>query len=527
MHVMDLRETADGPLVSVILTASAGRGDPTQALESVLAQSCRDLEIIVISDGRCDLAELPHLRRPPVRLLPWRRRLGRAAALNEAVARARGRYLCYLGDQDVYYAHHVQTLTDALESADHCQAAYSDVYTTIFRPTADGRREVLGKVLGGARDFDRFHLLGHDYIPPTGLMHRRDLLTKTGGFNDRLGPLADWDMHRRLAFFTDFLHVSGITAERYVPQVSGAGEAAWPGGGVQDAGKRLFEVLSARPPKPWRNMPDLSIVFAPEGAGPRAVAAIDEIRRRTFVPYRLYLALTDAEASLLGDRSAGAVHVPVQAGWPWDARVDKAIRHCEGDCIAILPEAASPAAEAIEAACHVLAHHAGREEAVRLGSASNGAFGAVFRRRQILRARQNRPALSIRRSVEAEGIVLRPAAGDELPLAFDLRLQQARAAETEGSFLQAARIYESTGRKHGNALWMAEAVARALYRHGKRDDQALAACRRVNQHRPTVSSLLLEARLLRRNHQIDRACGLLERARDILDWTADRKGQPC
>ncbi|MGB2819338.1 MAG: glycosyltransferase, partial [Phycisphaerae bacterium] len=266
---MALRETADRPLVSVILTASAGRGDPSGALRSVLAQDFPELEIIVISDGRADLGDLPAVSRPPVRLIPWPSRLARAAALNEAIRHARGRYVCYLSDRDVYYPHHVRTLAEALEADDHCRAAYSDVYTTIFRPTADGRREVLGKVLLGARDFDRSYLLGHDHIPPPGLMHHRDLLTKTGPFNERLGALADWDMHRKLAFFTDFLHVCGITAETCIPQAPG-GEAYSARPETEDRRKGVCEVLSARPPKPWPRMPDLSIVFAPEGASARA-----------------------------------------------------------------------------------------------------------------------------------------------------------------------------------------------------------------------------------------------------------------
>lgn len=513
------RAMSRSPRVSVILTASIGRGDPARALRSVLAQTCRDLEVIVVGDGRCDLAGLPAAGRPNVRLLPPCRR-DRAGALNEAAACAKGRYLCCLGDQDVLYPHHAQTLAEALEADADCQVAYSDVYTTVFRPAAHGGREVLGKVLVGARDFDRFYLLGHDHIPPVGLMLRRDLLARAGGLREGLGALVDWDLQRRLAFFTDFLHVPAITAERTVPE--------GPAGPETDRfAEQLAAVLSARPPKPWPRMADLSIVFAPSGPNARALAALDEIRRRTRVPYELLLALTDADAEGLDDRSAGTVHVAVGPGWPWDARVDKAIRHCQGDCIAILPEEAAPPADAIEGASHALVHHAGPDEAIRLDAPSCGAFGAVFRTRQLLRARRDHPALGIRRSAEAEGLLLRSAGPDELPLAFDVRVQQARAAEEEGNFLQAARSYEAAGERHGNALWMAEAAAAALCRHGERDEQALAACRRVNEQRPTVASLLLEATILRRNHHVDGASALLERARDALDWTADREPAPC
>ena len=509
---MRLGEASQGPPVSVVLTVGPGQGDARAALRSVLGQTRGDLEVIVAGDYDEALIGLPESRDSRVRLLRPRPGRPRGAVLTEALGYAGGRYVCYLRAADVYYPDHVRMLVEALDTGRDCGAAYSDVYTTVFRPGPGGRRVVLGKVLRGRRDFSRFYLLGCDYIRPTGLIHRRDLLARTGPPNDSLDALADWDLHRRLAFFTDFLHVSQVTAEQYAPQKTAEdADSAEPDGPEQAPHRELSAVLSARPAKPWPKMPDLAIVLAPERSDARMLAAIDELRRRTAVPHRLHVAAASGEELAPGER------VPVGSGWPWDARVDKALRACSADCIALPGPGLPPSAEAVERAMFVLIHHAGDGEAVRLGQSAGG-YGGVFRAEQLLDARRRHPALSVRRSLEAERIVLTPALPEQSLLAFDADLRLGAAAEAEGNFLQAADFYRQAGRK-GNSLWMAEAAVGALHRHGQHDGRALDACRQINAESPTVASLLLEARLLREDHQLDRACRRLEQAREILDWT--------
>ena len=135
--------------------------------------------------------------------------------------------------------------------------------------------------------------------------------------------------------------------------------------------------------------------------------------------------------------------------------------------------------------------------------------------------------MPIRPSAEAEGVTVRPPAAGELPFAFDEAMKQAMAAEAEGSLLDAAGIYDALRRNGPNRLWAAEAAAAALYHDPARTRQALETCGRINRRQPTVSTLLLEARLCRRNHRVEEAAKLLERARGILDWTMEGKPTPC
>jgi glycosyltransferase involved in cell wall biosynthesis len=525
-------EIQDGPLVSVVVAASRHGGNLAAALRSAVDQSYRRLQIIVANDGGEDARPLVgSLGDARILLRQWPAARGAAATLNEALRHAEGRYVCYLGAEDVYYRHHVQTLVEALERPGGCQAAHGELYHAAFRTTPEGRREVLAKVVLGARDFDRLYLLHCNYVPLTALMHRRDLLGRTGPFDEALDVLLDWDMNRRLAFFTDFLHVPRITGEIWAAEPAEVDEPPAPPHDAKDAGDDNFDeqfvrIRTRRPPKPWPKMHDLAVIFAPPQADVDVAATIAELWKWTYVPYRLYLALPPAEARRLGDNVPNLVHVPVEPGWPWDARVDAALAICEGDCIAVLP-AGGVHAVGVEAALHALTCGAAAGEALRLPADRPGAWGAVFRREELLRARRRHPALPVRRSVEAEGIAVRGAERGEMPFAFDRALRSARAAEADGAFLRAARLYEAIGREHGNLLWMKEAAARALYHDEKHDERALEACRQVNTRRPTVAGLLLEARLCRRNNQVRRAACLLEQAREALDGAAGRKEASC
>jgi hypothetical protein len=224
------------------------------------------------------------------------------------------------------------------------------------------------------------------------------------------------------------------------------------------------------------------------------------------------------------------LHVPVTSTCPWDARVDLALQRCQGDCVAILPQRGWPAAARVAQALYALTRHAGRDEAILLKPPRPASWGAVFRTDELRRARSRRPAATIRRSAEADGIALRSPAPAELPFALDQAARAAFAHQFDGNFAQAADVYLGLAGAGSEPLWFSQAAAEALFHEPDRSGEALAACRAVNARRPTVESLLLEARLCRRNRHSDQAAALLERARDLLDWptdTTDRKGTPC
>jgi glycosyltransferase involved in cell wall biosynthesis len=97
---------ATAPLVTVLLAVANGERYLQHALQSVLAQSVVDLELVVVDDGSTD--GTPHLleavRDPRLRVLRHEERRGLAASLNRGLDEARGRYLARLDADDVALA---------------------------------------------------------------------------------------------------------------------------------------------------------------------------------------------------------------------------------------------------------------------------------------------------------------------------------------------------------------------------------------------------------------------------------------
>jgi hypothetical protein len=82
------------PLVSVVLSVRNGAADLPRAVESILAQTFSDFELIAIDNGSIDgtAAVLNGLADPRVRVV-HQDGMGLAGALNRGIALARGRYI--------------------------------------------------------------------------------------------------------------------------------------------------------------------------------------------------------------------------------------------------------------------------------------------------------------------------------------------------------------------------------------------------------------------------------------------------
>jgi glycosyltransferase involved in cell wall biosynthesis len=91
------------PLVSVLVAVANGERFLRHAVQSVLRQSVRDLELLVVDDGSTDAtpAILGAIADPRLRVLRHEDRRGLAASLNVGLDAARGRYLARMDADDV------------------------------------------------------------------------------------------------------------------------------------------------------------------------------------------------------------------------------------------------------------------------------------------------------------------------------------------------------------------------------------------------------------------------------------------
>jgi glycosyltransferase involved in cell wall biosynthesis len=119
-----------GPRVSVVMPTYGHARFIARAIASLQAQRLADWELLIIDDASPDdtpAVVAPFLADARIRYERLARNVGLGAALNVALARARGSLIAYLPSDDVYYAEHLDSLADALARDEAAVLAYSGV----------------------------------------------------------------------------------------------------------------------------------------------------------------------------------------------------------------------------------------------------------------------------------------------------------------------------------------------------------------------------------------------------------------
>ena len=193
------------PAVSVVIPTHDRWPLLGEAIESVLTQSYRRFELIVIDDGSTDdtgrkLAEFGSR----LRLIRQPRR-GVSAARNRGVATARGRYLAFLDSDDLWFPEKLKVQTAFMEEYPEIQICQTDEIWM-----RRGLR-VNPKVKHQKPSGDIFRRsLELCLVSPSAVMMTRALFNGVGGFDERLPVCEDYDLWLR------------ITANYSVPLISHA-----------------------------------------------------------------------------------------------------------------------------------------------------------------------------------------------------------------------------------------------------------------------------------------------------------------
>jgi glycosyltransferase involved in cell wall biosynthesis len=240
---------ADAPRVSVILRTKDRPGFLAEALDSLRGQTFQDFETLLVNDGATLSGAL--LASPPgleLRVVVPPAPGGRTRALNAGLAAARGAYVSYLDDDDVYLPNHLETLTRFLDGSDEYKAAYTSVRQVEQVLGDDGRYRDSREITVYGRAFDAARLLYKNDIPLIALAHRRALAEEIGGFDGTFDQFEDWDFLIRLSARTRFHHLPAVTAVYRLRNDASNISASqpWHAGDAQTARRRLFEKHTAR-----------------------------------------------------------------------------------------------------------------------------------------------------------------------------------------------------------------------------------------------------------------------------------------
>ncbi len=206
-------DTAKAPLVSVIVPTYNRPHMLPETLQSILRQSFQDFEIVVVNDCGAGVSELVNNLNGSgkIRYLKHERNRGLAAARNTGIKAARGKYIAYLDDDDIFLPDHLKTLVEFLENSNG-DVAYTDSYRAHQRKNG-ATLEIFQRDIPYSFDFDYDRILVDNFVPVLCFMHRKSCWDAAGGFDESLPVLEDWDLWIRMSRLFDFAHIAKVTCE--------------------------------------------------------------------------------------------------------------------------------------------------------------------------------------------------------------------------------------------------------------------------------------------------------------------------
>jgi glycosyltransferase involved in cell wall biosynthesis len=192
------------PEVSVVVPAYNAARFVASAIESVLAQTYDDYEILVVDDGSTDDTRevVNQYKSAKIRYIA-QKNAGVAVARNTGMAEGRGRWVAFLDADDTWFPTKLERQMHALRADSSARVCYSafTVVDASLAPIGVRRSARVGTAL------EDLLLRGNIVGSICTVLCDREMILSTGGFDPRLSQCADWEMWVRLAARTEFVYV--------------------------------------------------------------------------------------------------------------------------------------------------------------------------------------------------------------------------------------------------------------------------------------------------------------------------------
>jgi glycosyltransferase involved in cell wall biosynthesis len=191
------------PEISVIIPAYNASRTVGATVDSVLAQTFRDFELIVIDDGsQDDTGDVVSAREDPRVSLIRIPNGGVAAARNRGLDVATGSYVAFLDADDVWQPAKLQRQYDAMANLSEVGLSFTSIQLVDDALQRFGVNPALAR-----SDYAEALLLEGNVVTGGGssVLARASVVDEAGRFDSDLSQCADWDMWLRLSTITSFL----------------------------------------------------------------------------------------------------------------------------------------------------------------------------------------------------------------------------------------------------------------------------------------------------------------------------------
>lgn len=194
------------PLISVVIPVFNAEPFLNKAIESILNQTLRDIEIIIINDASTDksLQIINKFKKKDkrIRLINNRKNIQMSKSINLGIKKAKTDFIARMDQDDIALPNRLDIQYSFLKSHPNIAIVGSDIITINDSGDSIGKRTYPTSSKKLKEVMFRYSPFAH----PT-VMFRKKVFTKLGGFNPQMVPCEDTDLWFRLGKDYEFASI--------------------------------------------------------------------------------------------------------------------------------------------------------------------------------------------------------------------------------------------------------------------------------------------------------------------------------
>jgi len=193
------------PLISVVIPTYNHGQFIEEAIESVLAQTYKNLEVIVIDDGSTDNTRQALEKYNKEINYIYQKNIGVSSARNRGISVAKGELIAFLDSDDAWLPEKLELQADLMSENKSISLVACGVYITDY--LGGIKREWTPKNPLTHTEFLGQLRIRNDFINSSSALVRRECFKRIGGFDESLQFGEDWDMWLRIAKYYEMRFV--------------------------------------------------------------------------------------------------------------------------------------------------------------------------------------------------------------------------------------------------------------------------------------------------------------------------------
>ena len=197
--------------VSVVIPTYNRASTILRAVDSVLKQSHKNIDLIVVNDGSEDETQDILERKKGIRILSWEVRRGVSAARNEGVAASKGEWIAFLDSDDKWMPKKLEIQLDLAEREEVPLVHGEEVWIRNGRRVNPKKKH---QKFGG-NIFEK--CLKLCLISPSAVLIKRDVFDDVGGFDESFPVCEDYDLWLKITS----LHRVGFVSDPVIIKYGG------------------------------------------------------------------------------------------------------------------------------------------------------------------------------------------------------------------------------------------------------------------------------------------------------------------